>query len=89
MLRKVELRKILGRRRVQRLLDAKWIRPVSANGRILFDERDVRSAVRRLEREGYRLSGYGRKSHFAFLDANVPERAKPDPLADLDLSDVL
>jgi hypothetical protein len=85
MLHKAQLREIIGRRRLERLLAAKWIAPVSVNGRTLFDERSVRQAVRRLEREGYRLSGYGRKSHFAFLDENVPAQPKPDPLADLDL----
>jgi hypothetical protein len=88
MLRKIELRRVLGRRLVERLLRAKWIEPVSANGRIYFAEQDVHLALKRVQREGYLLNGHVRNVSFS-ARPKVPKRSLEDTLADIDLPDVL
>ncbi len=56
MLRQAELWRVLGRRLTERLQRAKWIEPVHVNGRILYAEREIHLALKRVQREGYLLS---------------------------------
>jgi hypothetical protein len=88
MLRKIELQRVLGRRLTERLLRAKWIEPVSANGRIFFAERDIHRTLKRVQREGYLFSGRV-PSVSVSAKPKVPKRSLEDTLATLDLSDVL
>jgi len=87
MLRKADLRRVLGRRLTERLLRAGWIEPVSANGRIYFDPRVVHLAMKRLGREGYRLNGHVRNVSFS-ARPKVPKRSLEETLADIDLSNL-
>ena len=45
-------RQIIGQARLKRLMRASWLKPIERNGRsVLFDPRDIRAALRRLELE--------------------------------------
>jgi hypothetical protein len=58
MLRQTELWRVLGRRLTERLLRAGWIESVHAqNGGIFYSARDVHRALKRVQSEGYLLSG--------------------------------
>jgi hypothetical protein len=88
MLRQAELWRVLGRRLTERLLRAGWIEPIQANGRILYAKRAVHLALKRVQNEGFLLSGRVRSVSVSGK-SKVRKRSLEDALADLDLSDVL
>jgi hypothetical protein len=88
MLRQAELRRVLGRRLTERLLRAGWIDPIQVNGRIFYEKRVVRLALKRVQNEGFLLSSLVRSVSVSGKP-KVPKRSLEDALADLDLSDVL
>jgi hypothetical protein len=57
MLRQIELWRVLGRRLTERLLRSGWIEPIQVNGRIFYEKRTVHLALKRLQNEGFLLSG--------------------------------
>jgi hypothetical protein len=84
MLRKIVLRRVLGRRLLERLLKAKWIEPTaSADGRVYFAENDIHQALRRLQKSGVELNGHVRPMVTAPKKKRV---TSTDPLADLCIS---
>jgi len=88
MLRQAELWRVLGRRLTERLLRAGWIEPVHArNGGILYSARDVHRALKRVQNEGYLLSGRVRNVSVS-ASAKVRKRSLEDTLADLELENL-
>jgi hypothetical protein len=61
MIRQRLLWRVLGRRLVERLLRAGWIKPARVSGhRIFYDQLEVHQALRRLQREGHLIDGHVR-----------------------------
>ncbi len=87
MLRQAELWRVLGRRLTERLLRAGWIKPIHANGRILYEKRSVHSALKRVQNEGFLLSGYVRNGSLS-RRPKVRKRSLEDTLASLEVDNL-
>jgi hypothetical protein len=57
MLRQAELWRVLGRRLTERLLRSGWIEPIQVNARMFYEKRTVHLALKRVQNEGFLLSG--------------------------------
>jgi hypothetical protein len=87
MLRQVELWRVPGRRLTERLLRAGWIEPIHANGRILYEKRAVHSALKRVQNEGFLLSGRVRDVSVS-TPPKVRKRSLENALDDLELDNL-
>jgi hypothetical protein len=83
MLRQAELWRVLGRRFTARLIAAKLIEPVRANGGIFFDAYKLHRALGRVQR-GWRLDGHGRNG-FRVETTKVRKRTLKEAFADSSL----
>jgi hypothetical protein len=87
MLRQRLLWRVLGRRLTQRLLRSGWIEPVHANGRIFYEKRVVHSALKRVQNEGFLLSGRVRSVSVS-ASSKVGKRSLEETLASLELDNL-
>jgi hypothetical protein len=85
LLRKAELRRVCGRRLIERLIAAKWIESVRANRTAIFyDQRAVHKALSRVQRQGYLLDGH-RVQSVSIGSTKVPKPSLEDLFANLSL----
>ena len=87
MLRQAELWRVLGRRLTERLLRSGWIEPVYANGRIYYEKRTVHSALKRVQKEGFLLSGRVRSGSLSAWP-KVRKRSLEETLGDVELNNL-
>jgi hypothetical protein len=87
MLRQAELWRVLGRRLTERLLRSGWIEPIHANGRIYYEKRAVHSALKRVQNEGFLLSGRVRSVSVS-ASSKVRKRSAEDTLASLEVDNL-
>jgi len=85
MLRQAELWRVLGRRLTERR--SGWIEPIHANGRIYYEKRAVHSALKRVQNEGFLLSGRVRSVSVS-ASSKVRKRSAEDTLASLEVDNL-
>jgi hypothetical protein len=84
MIRQRLLWKVIGRRLTERLLRAGWIEPIRADRGIFYGQRDVHLALKRVQREGWRIDGHARNG-FRSATTKVRNPTPEDVIANFSL----
>ena len=86
LLRRQLVREVIGRKLLDRLIAERWLEPIQKAPReYWFEDRDVRAALRRLAREGERITVRRVRNASATAYARGPKRSIEETLADVEL----